>query len=213
MKQFRRVQDITKLTLRSIDGQVGTIRGLYFDDQNWAVRYLVVRTGRWLMGRHVLITPIVIGTIDDADASIRINLHKGQIEHAPSIKSAESIPRRYEQTYYERFQWTPYWQPDTTMWGSPIPFPDASTTGLEEFLLGETPEQSHLRSSAAVTGCGIRAQDGESVIWRISSSTMKIGSSGMLRSIRGTGCLARRSWCRPDESDRSTGTVDRLPWR
>lgn len=80
MKQFRRGQDITKLTLRSIDGHVGTIRPLYFDDQNWVVRYLVVRTGRWLMGRHVLITPIVIGTIDDADASIRINLHKEQIE-------------------------------------------------------------------------------------------------------------------------------------
>ena len=45
MKQFRRVQDITKLTLRSIDGQVGTIRELYFDDQNWAVRYLSVSGG------------------------------------------------------------------------------------------------------------------------------------------------------------------------
>jgi hypothetical protein len=161
MKQFRRVQDITKLTLRSIDGQVGTIRELYFDDQNWAVRYLVVSTGRWLMGRHVLIAPIVIGTIDDADASIRINLQKEQIEYAPSIKSTESISRRYEQTYYERFQWAPYWQPDTTMWGSPIPFPDASTSRLDESLLGEIPDQSHLRSSAAVTGCGIRAQDGE----------------------------------------------------
>ena len=161
MKQFRRVQDITKLTLYGVDGQVGTIRGLYFDDQNWAVRYLIVRTGGWLRGRHVLITPMAIGTIDDADASIRINLQKEQINHAPSIESTQSISRRYEQTYYERFQWAPYWQPDTTMWGSPIPSPDASIAGLDESLCGEVPEQSHLRSSTSVTGCEIHARDGE----------------------------------------------------
>lgn len=161
MKRFRRVQDIAKLTLYGIDGQVGTVQELYFDDQNWAVRYLVVKTGGWFMGRHVLVAPVVIGRIDDADSSMRINLPKEQIEHAPSIESAKLLSRRYEQTYYERFQWAPYWQPDTTMWGSPIPYPDASTIRLKEPLFSEAPEQSHLRSSAAVTGYGIRAQDGE----------------------------------------------------
>ena len=161
MKQFRRVQDITKLTVYGIDGQVGTVQELYFDDQDWTVRYLVVRTGGRLMGRHVLITPIVIEGIDDVDASMRINLQKEQIKHAPSIESTQSISRRYEQTYYERFQWAPYWQPDTTMWGSPIPSPDASTMDLDTSFVSESLEQPHLRSSAAVTGYGIRAQDGE----------------------------------------------------
>ena len=161
MKQFRRVQDITQLTLHGIDGQVGTVQELYFDDQNWSVRYLVVKTGGWFSGRQVLIAPMMIGAIDDADASMQINLQKEQIEHAPSIENAKSISRRYEQTYYERFQWAPYWQPDTTMWGSPIPFPDISTMSLDEPLFSELPDRSHLRSSAAVIGYGIHAKDGE----------------------------------------------------
>jgi hypothetical protein len=33
----------------------------YFDDQFWAVRFLVVRTGQWLAGRKVLLSPMAIG--------------------------------------------------------------------------------------------------------------------------------------------------------
>ena len=161
MKQFRRIRDITELTLYGIDGQVGTVQELYFDDQNWAVRYLVVRTGGWLMGRDVLIAPIAITGIDDAEASMRIHLMKEQIEHAPSIENTQPISRQYEEAYYRHFSWAPYWQLDTTMWGSPIPYTDASTASLMEPLPPESPEQSHLRSSAEVTGYGIRAQDGE----------------------------------------------------
>ena len=45
MKQFRRVRDIAALTLSTIDGQMGSISELYFDDQNWKVRYLIINTG------------------------------------------------------------------------------------------------------------------------------------------------------------------------
>lgn len=160
MKQLRRVRDIAKMTLYGIDGQVGTIQELHFDDQTWTVRHLVVRTGGWLMGRDVLIAPVAIGDIDDADASMRINLQKEQIEHAPSNENAKLISRRYEEAYYKHFRWSPYWQPDSTLWGGPIFSPDASTMSLDEPLLSDLPEQ-HLSSSEAVTGYGIRAQDGE----------------------------------------------------
>ena len=161
MKQFRRVRDLTELTLYGTDGEVGTIQEVYFDDQNWTVRYLVVRTGGWLMGRDVLIAPIAIVGIEDADASMRLNLLKEQIEQAPSVDQAKPISRVYEEAYYKHFQWAPYWQPDTTPWGGPIPNPNASIMGMDESLISSPPEQSHLRSSLAVSGYGIHAEDGE----------------------------------------------------
>lgn len=165
MKQFRRMRDLTELTIYGIDGEVGTVQDLYFDDHNWEVRYLVLRTGGWLLGRDVLIAPVAIGGIDDAAASMRLELRKEQIEHAPSIESKKPISRQYEETYYKHFQWAPYWLPDATLWGSPIPYldasTDASTTSLDEALPSESAEQSHLRSSIEVAGYGIHAQDGE----------------------------------------------------
>lgn len=161
MKQYRRVRDFAKSTLYGNDGRVGTVQELYFDDQTWIVRYLVMRTDGRLMGREVLIAPVIIADIDDADASLRINLRKKQIEESPSIDRAKPISRRFEEVYYKHFQWQPYWQPDSPEYGNPIRFLDDSTMIIDKPLLPEPWERSYLRSSAEVIGCGIHAKDGE----------------------------------------------------
>jgi uncharacterized protein YrrD len=161
MKQFRRVRDTLTLTLNGDDGQLGTVQEFYFDDHAWAVRYMVVRTGGWLLGRDVLITPIAIERIDDRDGSMRINLRKEQIEQAPPIEKAKPISRQYEEAYFRHFGWTPYWQPGQMVWGSPFPYPETPTMSVDKPLVLESPEQSHLRSSAEVTGYQVHATDGE----------------------------------------------------
>ena len=45
-------------SIAAIDGDIGSIRDLYFDDITWTIRYLVVDTGSWLPGRQVLISPL-----------------------------------------------------------------------------------------------------------------------------------------------------------
>ena len=35
--------------IRAIDGEFGKVQDVYFDDQAWIVRYLVIQTGDWLM--------------------------------------------------------------------------------------------------------------------------------------------------------------------
>ncbi|HEY6084802.1 MAG TPA: PRC-barrel domain-containing protein, partial [Nitrospira sp.] len=64
MNQLRRIKDLTRLKLQSADGEFGTIEELYFDDRSWAVRYLVVKTGGWLLGRKVLVAPVAVQHID-----------------------------------------------------------------------------------------------------------------------------------------------------
>ena len=34
--------------IRATDGELGSVVELYFDDETWAIRYLVVDTGGWL---------------------------------------------------------------------------------------------------------------------------------------------------------------------
>jgi hypothetical protein len=45
------------LTIRGTDGELGTVDQFFFDDEIWAIRYLTVETGGWLVGRQVLISP------------------------------------------------------------------------------------------------------------------------------------------------------------
>ena len=37
--------------IQATDGELGTVEHFYFDDESWAIRYLVVDAGGWLGGR------------------------------------------------------------------------------------------------------------------------------------------------------------------
>jgi len=45
---LRSIKQLYGDELKAKDGEIGHIKDFYFDDQNWAVRYVVVDTGSWL---------------------------------------------------------------------------------------------------------------------------------------------------------------------
>jgi hypothetical protein len=58
---------------------------LYFDDEGWDVRYLVVNTRRWIPGRKYLVSPIAIDRERPLEAGdIRVELTREQISRCPS---------------------------------------------------------------------------------------------------------------------------------
>jgi len=46
--KLNKVKTLEGYTLDSLDGEIGKVKDFYFDDQYWAIRYLVVDTGNWL---------------------------------------------------------------------------------------------------------------------------------------------------------------------
>ena len=58
---LKNLKDLQGYSLRATDGDIGTVKDFYFDDERWVVRYLVVETGNWLASRKVLVSPISIG--------------------------------------------------------------------------------------------------------------------------------------------------------
>ena len=151
--------------LGASDGEIGRVKDFYFDDQNWAIRYLVADTGSWLPGRQVLISPYSLSRLDQAGKILRVNLSRKQIENSPSIESHKPVSRQYEEEYYRYYGWPYYWQGDG-LWGMsgfPIlelpakPFPSESATAS-----GPQPERAdaHLRSTQAVGGYHLQASDG-----------------------------------------------------
>ena len=54
---LRSIEQLFGNKLGASDGEIGHAKDFYFDDQHWAVRYLVAETGNWLTSRKVLISP------------------------------------------------------------------------------------------------------------------------------------------------------------
>jgi hypothetical protein len=144
------------------DGEIGTVDQFYFDDESWAIRYLVVQTGGWLGGRQVLISPYSIVQADWQARRLEVALTKRQVENSPDINTHQPVCRQQE-AEYNRYYGYPYYWGGPFLWG-PVYYPgavdtapkDAAAEGIQNESL-----DSHLRSAQAVTGYHIEATDGE----------------------------------------------------
>ena len=146
-----------------IDGSIGDVQDVYFDDERWVVRYLVVETGAWLSHRQVLISPLSVLGIGGEDSPVNINLTQAILETGPDVSTHEPVSRRFEIEYSEHFEYPIYWS-GAGLWGAamnPVAFAKQSITEDEERkILDKKSDESHLRSVQEVTGYHIQATDG-----------------------------------------------------
>ena len=145
--------------LNGLDGEIGKIKGFYFDDRYWTIRYLVADTGNWLTDRQVLVSPYSLGTINKNARNIAINLTKKQIEGSPSLDSDKPVSQRFEEAYYGYYSWPMYWA-GPEIWGS-YPYIPHDDDQPPKTIEGEKKWDPQLRSTIAVTGYAIQAVDGE----------------------------------------------------
>ena len=151
--------------LSALDGEIGHVSDFYFDDQHWAVRYVVADTGFWLSGHLVLISPHAFRKFDQDCHRLFVSLNKAQIENSPPIESHKPISRQYEEEHYCYYGWPPYWQAGE-MWGhggfplDPPPHIQPSEKSAQSGVLHHGCE-AHLRSTKALRGYHIETSDGE----------------------------------------------------
>src|ERR1017187_3513575 len=156
-------KNLKGFAIHATDGDLGTVDQLYFDDESWAIRYLIVETGGWLGGRPVLISPISVTYTDWPAKRLDVALTRKQVENSPDINTHQPVSRQHEAEYLGYYGYSDYWS-GPNMWG-PAFFPSglattASTEATANRIRRES-QDSHLRSIEAVTGYHIEATDGE----------------------------------------------------
>ena len=75
--------------LVAVDGEIGHVEDFLVDEDSWAVRYLVVDTSNWIGGKSVLVSPAALKDVDAVNRAIRVGLTRDEIEHSPSVDSAD----------------------------------------------------------------------------------------------------------------------------
>jgi hypothetical protein len=160
---LRSTKELRGYTLRATDGDIGQVYEFYFDDLTWVIRYLVVDTGSWLLGRKVLLSPGSLGQPDWETEALPVGLTKEQVEFSPDIRTDEPVSRQMEVDLHTYYGWTPYWR------GAMPPFGLGAAAAAE--MIAHSPEERdagkeekrdpHLRSTREVIGYRIQARDGE----------------------------------------------------
>jgi hypothetical protein len=173
---LRRFSDLRGFTIAATDGDIGSVEDLYFDDESWTVRHLVVDTGRWLSGRKVLISPASVERVDPVRRAFATRLTRAQVEGSPHVDTARPVSRQQE-SVLSRYYGAPMYWTGPLRWGA-APYPPMAPTAaglpgsvggvprppavVEELAARERESADpHLRSARAVTGYGLRATDGD----------------------------------------------------
>ncbi len=71
---LRNSRNLEGCSIGATDGTIGEVKDLYFDDESWVIRYLVVATGSWLADRKVLISPFALTQPQWAQKLLRATL-------------------------------------------------------------------------------------------------------------------------------------------
>jgi uncharacterized protein YrrD len=154
-----KAKELKGYKLNGLDGEVGKVKEFYFDDQHWAIRYLVADTGNWLTGRQVLISPYALIAVNKEAEHINLNLSKKQIENSPSLESDKPVSQQFEVGYFGYYGYPIYWG-GSCMWGY---YPNIVRDSKEwrKTVQEEKTWDSHLRSTNEVSGYHLQANDGE----------------------------------------------------
>ena len=163
---LRSLKELYGCMLGASDGDIGAVKDFYFDEQNQAVRYVVVDTGKWLPGRQVLISPQAFALGKPGSKVMPVKLTRKKIEASPAIAIHKPVSRQNEEAYHRYYGWPYYWEGDG-LWGGMRGFPMLEVPAT--FLPGRPPAETspkaegtdaHLRSTRAVNGYHVQATDG-----------------------------------------------------
>ena len=163
---LRSVYDFRRFTVAATDGSLGRVDDLYFDDRNWAVRYLAVDAGDWLPGHRVLVSPIIAPELGTNHTSRRVQQTAGRDQ-----AGEHSHPRGAREPTTGRVVSSPRWL----------------APGRAEICISRTRPGFWATPS--------RPKTERSVTSRMSWWTTRRGQSATSSSTPRTGGRARTSWC------------------
>ena len=161
---LRSIRNLHGSALHATDGELGSVEQAFFDDEAWVIRYLVVKTGGWLFGREVLISPLSVIRIDDASNRIEVRLTQQQVKNSPDIDTHKPVSRQHEIDYSGYYGYAPYWggpyMSELSEYPVLAPIPPAPEDQARAAREAEVrPEDVHLRSTDEVQGYRLHAAD------------------------------------------------------
>jgi len=152
---LRSLKELLGYELLAKDGLIGKVHNFLFDDENWRVRYMVVDTGPWILGRKVLISMSALGQPVWASETFPVDLTREQVENSPEADLAKPVSRRYEERLHRYYNWPAYWGIAAAIPGRPAHIPPKVFAGREK------EDETHLRSSKELLDYRVNATDGE----------------------------------------------------
>jgi len=154
----RTINGLIGCRMEARDGDGGRVDDVYFDDESWAVRYLVLKTDDWLSGRKVLIAPLALMEDGGKIGVFRVNLTQDHIRNSPDIDTDKPVSRQQEIELYGHYSWKKYWE--SGFYAQGVGEIKGISNNPQNVRSGGAVDL-HLRATSYVTGFHVHGTDGE----------------------------------------------------
>jgi hypothetical protein len=106
---LRKMDSLIGYGIEATDGEIGEVTDFYFDDQNWIMVYLILKTGHWLSGRKVLISSYWLQRGMGRPGCFPVNRTRAQIANSPDIDTDKPVSLQQEVELYGHYTWEDSW--------------------------------------------------------------------------------------------------------
>ena len=106
---LRSCNEVSGYAIDASDGGIGHVDDFVFEDDSWAIRYLVVDTGSWWSGRRVLIGVDWIHRVSWPERWVAVQLTRERVKSSPEYPQA--LSREYETVLHRHYGRQGYWPP------------------------------------------------------------------------------------------------------
>ncbi|MDD2599786.1 MAG: PRC-barrel domain-containing protein [Kiritimatiellae bacterium] len=106
---MRSTNAVSGYHIQAKDGEIGHVEDFIIDDETWAIRYLVINTSNWWIGKKVLVSPRWIESVNWDTSEVFVNLPREVIKHAPEYTDWSILTREFEDCLHKHYKRDGYW--------------------------------------------------------------------------------------------------------
>jgi hypothetical protein len=105
---LRSTTEIIGYHVHATDGSIGHMENLLIDDTSWSIRYFILDTKNWWIGRHVLISPYAVTKTSWEDHDIHLNVTREKVKSSPAWDPLAMVDQVYEKELHHYYNWPGY---------------------------------------------------------------------------------------------------------
>jgi hypothetical protein len=158
------LEELNGSTIHAVDGEIGQVTDVYFDDRHWTIRFMVVDISPWVpLSEKTLISPISLLEYDIKEQQLNVSITKDKVKNSPQIDEHETVSREFEKNYFDYYAYGYYWG-GAGAWGEyayPMALVNPKTLPKDSKESENAKTTNHLCSTNEITHYGIDALDGK----------------------------------------------------
>lgn len=155
---LRSLNSLLNRPVMAEDGRIGEVRGFFFDDRQWTVRYAIIET---LSHSHFKETIVSTAAFKDlsgnAGGTLVTDLSLSQVQNGPEVDLDRPLDIAQEERIARYFGWPVYWN----ALGAEVHRATVTPSGARAMVVERESTLHALHSTREMRNFGIRAIDGE----------------------------------------------------